>query len=423
MMPLPRECDIAVIGAGAAGLAAAKTATALGCRVVALEAKARVGGRAWTESASLGLPFDHGCNWLHSASRNPWVAIARDLGRDVRSDERVRRIYLGSRWADDAESAEWERYADASFAAIEAAGLAGRDVAACEVLNGSTRWAALFDGWLGMINGVNADAASTLDHANYMDTRENWRVEGGYGALVAAYGADAPVALDAPAQRVAWGGKGVEIATPRGTLAASAAIVTVSTAVLAGGGIRFDPPLPDWKQTAIDALPLGAAEKVGLRFDGDVFGPPDGYYSLFGSADADAMSFQIRPSGAPLAVGYAGGRLARELARMDRAAATDFALEQLKRAFGNGIARHLAASVCTRWERDPDIGGGYSAARPGRAHLRADMARPVDDRIFFAGEAASTEFYSTAHGAYLTGVAAARAAAAAIGRPALRAEA
>lgn len=416
MTSLPRDCDIAVIGAGAAGLAAARTVAAGGCRVVALEAKGRVGGRAWTENGALRVPFDHGCHWLHSASRNPWVTIARNLGRAVGPDARVRRIRLEGRWASDDEVAGWERYAEDAFAAMETAGRAGRDVAASAVIDRGSRWASLFDGWLGMINGVNLDAASTLDHANYLDTRENWRVEGGYGALVAAYGADAPVALDTPARRVGWGDGAARIDTPRGSLAARAVIVTVSTTALAADRIVFDPPLPAWKRDAIDALPLGAAEKVALRFDRDVFGAPEGYYSLFTSADADAMSFQIRPFGAPLAVGYAGGRLARELARLDGNAAADFAMEQLKRAFGAGIARHVVASVRTAWDIDPDIGGGYSAARPGMAHLRAEMARPVDERLFFAGEAASAQFYSTAHGAFLTGVAAARAAIAAIGR-------
>jgi len=411
MTPLPRDCDIAVIGAGAAGLAAAKTAAAAGYRVAALEAKGRIGGRAWTEGEILGVPLDHGCHWLHSADRNPWVDIARDLGRGVGPEARDRHIHLGDRWASDDEVADWDDYADAAFAAMVAA---ERDVAADTMIDRDARWASLFDAWLGMINGVNGDATSTLDHANYVDTHENWRVEGAYGALVAAYGADAPVALETPALRVDWSGKAIRVETPCGVLAARAVIVTVSTAVLAAERIVFDPPLPDWKRTAIDGLPMGAAEKVALRFDADVFGDPAGLYALFSSADADTMSFQIRSAGAPLAVGYAGGRLARELAAMEADAAVAFALERLKRVFGSGVARHVVAAVRTGWGTDPDIGGGYSAARPGKAHLRADMARPVDDRLFFAGEAASLPYYSTAHGAYLTGVAAAEAAVAAI---------
>lgn len=416
MTSLPRDCDIAVIGAGAAGLAAAKMAAVAGYRTVALEAKGRIGGRAWTESRSLGAPFDHGCHWLHSASRNPWVSIARDLGRPVGADVRLRRIRLNGRWASEGEIADWERYADGAFAAIESAGRDGHDVPASAVINRDECWAALFDGWLGMINSVNAETASTLDHFNYLDTRENWRVEGGFGALIAAYGADVPVALETPVRRVEWGGGALRVETPRGTLSARAVIMTVSTAVLAAERIVFDPPLPDWKREVIEALPLGAAEKVALRFDRDVFGEPDGYYSMFSSADERAMSFQIRPYGTTMAVGYAGGRLARELVRLKREDAIDFALDRLKQAFGSGIARYLSASTRTGWEIDPDIGGGYSAARPGRANLRPDMARPVDGRLFFAGEAASERFYSTAHGAYLTGVAAAKAAVIAIDR-------
>lgn len=416
MTSLPRDCDIAVIGAGAAGLAAAKTAEAAGYRTVALEAKGRIGGRAWTESETLGAPFDHGCHWLHSASRNPWVSIARNLGRPVGADVRLRRIRLNGRWASEDEIADWERYADGAFAAIEKVGRDGHDVPASAVIDPEARWASLFDGWLGMINSVNAETASTLDHFNYLDTQENWRVDGGFGALVAAYGADVPIALETPVRRVEWGGGLLRIETPHGTLSARAVVVAVSTTVLAAEHIVFDPPLPDWKRDVIEALPLGAAEKVALRFDRDVFGEPDGYYSMFSSADERAMSFQIRPYGTTMAVGYAGGRLARELVRLKKEDAVDFALDRLKQAFGSDIAKSLSASTRTGWETDSDIGGGYSAARPGMAHLRPDMARPVDDRLFFAGEAASERFYSTAHGAYLTGVAAAEAAIAAIGR-------
>ena len=408
------DYDIAVVGAGAAGLAAARTAVDLGLRTVVLEAKNRVGGRAYTESASLGVPFDHGCRWLHSAGRNPFVAIARRLGYAPALEQRVRQVFLGDHRADDAETTDWTAFALRNFEAMEAAGRAGRDLPASEVIERGARWSPLFDAWCAMMTAFNTDSVSTLDYARYIDTKENWVVPEGFGALIAHYGAGLPVTLNAPVGRITWGGPGVALATPQGTVRAAAAIVTVSTAVLANGAIRFDPALPDWKRSAIEAVPMGAANKVGFAFRRDVFGDPPGRFSIFSSDKADAMHFHVRPCGERVVGAYVGGRACDVLENDGPAAMTALARERLKAIFGAAIEKEITGSCATAWRGDPEIGGGYSGARPGQAHRRAALARPLDDRLFFAGEATSLDFYSTAHGAYFSGLAAAEAASAAV---------
>ncbi len=409
------DYDIAIVGAGAAGLAAARTACGLGLRTVVLEAKDRVGGRAYTESASLGVPFDHGCRWLHSASRNPFVGIARSLGYAPFVEQRVRQVFLGDRRTNDAETAEWADFAQRNFKAIEKAGNAGFDVPASEVIERGGRWSALFDAWCAMMTAFNTDAVSTLDYARYVDTKENWVVPQGFGALIAEYGAGLPVTLRAPVSRVAWGGPRVTLETPHGTVEARAAILTVSTAVLAGGAIRFDPALPDWKQSAIEAVPMGAANKIAFAVRRDVFGDPAGRFSIFSSDKADAMHFHVRPCGDPVVGAYVGGRVCDALEKDGPEAMKALALERLKAIFGADIEKEITGSVATGWRGDPAIGGGYSLARPGQAHRRADLATPLADRLFFAGEATHIDFYSTAHGAYFSGVAAAETAAAVLG--------
>ncbi|MGH6619525.1 MAG: flavin monoamine oxidase family protein [Alphaproteobacteria bacterium] len=408
------DYDIAVVGAGAAGLAAARTASERGFRTVVLEAKGRVGGRAHTESASLGVPFDHGCRWLHSASRNPFVAIARRLGYAPALERRVRQVFLGGRRAGAAETADWIAFAERNFKAMEAAGQDGRDIPSAEAIERGARWSALFDAWCAMMTSFNTDAVSTLDYARYIDTKENWVVPEGFGALVAHYGAGLPVTLNAPVGRIGWGGPRVTLETPQGTVSAAAAIVTVSTAVLANGSIRFAPALPDWKRSAIEAVPMGAANKVGFALRRDVFGDPPGRFSIFSSDKADAMHFHVRPCGERVVGAYVGGRVCDALEKDGPAAMTALARERLKAIFGADIEKEIAGSVATAWRGDPEIGGGYSGARPGQAHRRADLARPLDGRLFFAGEATSIDFYSTAHGAYFSGVAAAEAAGAAV---------
>jgi monoamine oxidase len=405
------DYDIAVVGAGAAGLAAARTACDAGLRTVVLEAKDRVGGRAYTESASLGIRFDHGCRWLHSAGRNPYVAIAQALGYAPYFERRVRQVFLGDRRADAAETADWQAFAERNFKAIHAAGETGRDVPANEVIERGARWSALFDAWCAMMTAFNPDEVSTLDYARYVDTRENWVVPAGFGTLIAHYGAGLPVTLEAPVTRLDWSGPGVRLETPKGTVAARAAIVTVSTAVLAGGAIRFDPPLPDWKQAAIEAMPVGAANKIGFALRRDVLGGPQERFSIFSSDRADAMHFHVRPCGDPVIGVYVGGRVCDALEKDGPDAMIALARERLKAIFGADVEREITASVATGWRSDPHFGGAYSMARPGQAHRRADLATPLADRLFFAGEATHIDFYSTAHGAYLSGVAAAGAVA------------
>ncbi|MGH6881593.1 MAG: FAD-dependent oxidoreductase, partial [Hypericibacter sp.] len=104
------------------------------------------------------------------------------------------------------------------------------------------------------------------------------------------------------------------------------------------------------------------------------------------------------------------------LERAGQAAAVELAKEKLAKAFGSDIKKYVTRSIVTAWAGDPWVKGSYSAALPGQGHQRAEISRPIEDRLFFAGEATSTEFHATAHGAYITGIDIARAVAKSLGR-------
>jgi len=404
--------DIAIVGAGAAGLAAAHRARELGLTFVLLEASHRIGGRAYTEEVAPGIPFDLGCHWLHSASLNPFVAVADRLGIAY---ERLigwpRRMFREGRWFESDALGDWDAYYERADEAIEAAAAAGRDISIAEATERDSPWTAFYDYFTTLGTSKDSDEVCVFDVADYHDTGENWPVRDGYGTLVARWAADIPVTLNARAQTIAWGGPLVRIATPKGTVEARAAVIAVGTGVLGHGDIRFDPPLPAWKRDAIDALPLGNHNRICIVFDRDVFGPGvRGNTIKLG--DDEPMSFQVMPFGFPLAIGVTGGRFADWLERAGAAASVDHALQRLKAAYGNDVAKHVVKSSVTAWGGDPWTHGAYSAHKPGAGRRRADLARPVDGRLFFAGEAASTRFFSTCHGAYLTGLAAAEDAAA-----------
>src|SRR5262249_6494359 len=182
-----------------------------------------------------------------------------------------------------------------------------------------------------------------------------------------------------------------------------AVIVTVPPTLIGTGTLKFTPQLPG-KLTAAYALPLGLADKVFLRID-----RPDDLpvqTRLFGATDrTDTGSYHLRPFGSPLIEGYFGGRLARELESREAFAA--YAIDQVVALLGGDLRKRLHPVMASSWGQDPHALGSYSYARIGCTHLRAVLAAPVDDRLFFAGEACSEHDYSTAHGAYRTGVRAA----------------
>jgi monoamine oxidase len=252
---------------------------------------------------------------------------------------------------------------------------------------------------------------STKDLGRYTDTGVNWRVVEGYGALIAAFGADLPIAFSAAVTAIDHSGPRIKIETPGGTISARAAIVTVPTDVLAGGAISFRPAL-DEKLAAAANLPLGLADKLFFRLERPQDFPKGEH--LFGTIDKLTASYDIRPLGRPIIECYFGGALAADLEKGGPAAFEAYAREQLTHHLGAHVAGNITAIACTLWQSDPFARGSYSHALPGHADDRVVLAASVGDRLFFAGEACSPEFFSTAHGAYLTGVEAARQVLAAI---------
>jgi monoamine oxidase len=191
--------------------------------------------------------------------------------------------------------------------------------------------------------------------------------------------------------------------------------VTVPTDVIAGGPLVFDPDVPD-KVAAASGLPLGLANKLFLRFDGRLPDDDDELFLVGSTHRRETMSYQLRPMGRPRINCFFGGRFAASLERDGIAAMAAFAADELAALFGESIRKQLRPLAASAWRADPFARGSYSYARPGHADDRAILAAPIDDRLFFAGEACSPNFFSTAHGAYETGLRAADAALASLKR-------
>ncbi|GAC1341749.1 MAG: NAD(P)/FAD-dependent oxidoreductase [Acetobacteraceae bacterium] len=399
-----------VVGAGVAGLAAARRLRERGVAVTVLEATDRIGGRAWTEQPDClgGLAFDHGATWLHAAGRNPLVALAGAEDRLFDADAaRTERLFVDGRAATAAEQAAYGR-AWARLDAVVAPALAGPDVSLAEALRPmqGDPWAGTVATWEGaIIAAADADALSLQDwHRNALEP-PNLQPPEGVGAFVARKMAE-PVQLGTPVTRIVWSGPGVRAETGRGVLQASAVIITVSTGVLAAGGLRFDPALPAEVLQAIHALPMGLLTKVALPGGGPgAFGP--GALGL--EADSTlirrdgCMVFNAGPQGRAYLTGFVGGRMAWSLAG-DARAAEDLARAELARMLG-AAAGAAGPGLVTGWGTDPFSRGAYAYAGPGDADQRGVLAAAFPaERLLFAGEACRTDgLAGTVGGAWLSG--------------------
>ena len=405
-MSLPSEIDIAIVGAGAAGLGAARTLDKSGLSVVVLEARDRLGGRGHTFMAAPGITFDAGCGWLHSADKNSFVQIARQLKFEIDKTPPPWREQSFDAVFPARERADFIKALDAFQERAEKAAASGRDCAASTLLEPGNRWNPMIDALSTYINGCELDRVSILDMAAYDDTEINWRVRRGYGALIAAYGAPCPVALNTQVRLIDHSGKRLRIETSQGTLSAAKVVVTVPTNLIAEEAIRFVPALPV-KVDASRGLPLGLADKVMLALDRPEALPADG--NLRGATMRTAMgSYHLRPFGQPCIEGFFGGRFAQQLEDAGDGALAAQAIEEIVALLGSQFRIRLKPLAESRWARDPFARGSYSHALPGHAGDRAVLAAAVDGRLFFAGEATSPNFFSTAHGARDSGERAAR---------------
>ncbi|MEO1198191.1 MAG: NAD(P)/FAD-dependent oxidoreductase [Pseudomonadota bacterium] len=416
------DIDVAVIGAGAAGLAAGAALRNAGLSYRVLEAKDRIGGRAYTDTTTFGVPFDHGCHWLHSASVNPLRMAADRLGIAYGKDiDQPPGVFLNSTWQPDDAVDRIDLHLKKGFDVIDRAGRLGQDVSAASVIDQTDDWWPFLRHWIEILCSGQPEDMSVKDMVRYHDTEENWPVVKGFGALVARVGADVVVDLQTEVRSIEKTASGVRIGTANGTLTAGAVIVTVSTAVLASGAIRFTPDLPDPVREAIRNVPLGMAEKIALGFDRDVFGFKGTKYAAHMHNVHDGglpLTFTLSPFGYPLAISFIGGHEVPYLRQQGEQAMIELALDALGQMYGNTIRARFTRGYVTDWAGDPHIRGGYSYAKAGQAHARDILVAPFDERIFLAGEATSSQFFSTAHGAHLSGLRAAGRAIAALHRPA-----
>jgi monoamine oxidase len=429
--PAAGQGRVLVIGAGMAGLTAARILHDTGLDVTVLEARDRLGGRTWTDD-SLGLPCDLGASWIHGADDNPLTEWAAAIGLPlVHTPTSRRRFYLNGGWHSQQElmRACWRGVGSAAAAMW----LAGRQSQRRRQRGGSglSLAAAIgpllddnalpladrrFLAWVVSVSeGVQGAPAEYIDVAEWYPseaTGVNAMPVGGYRCLVedAARGLD--VRLNCAVGVVAYGEHGVTLHTQAGPLSADAAVVTVPLSLLKTGRLLFDPPLPAAKQAAIAAIGFGGdavLNKMFLRFPHRFWPDMEDRCVVLPEAPQQRGFFSnwvnVEPLlGQPVLAGFASGRTAARLDReADDAVIVDAAMRSLRRMFGRRIPEPSCYQL-TRWLSDPWAGGSYSYAHIGSTDAdRRLYAAPVGGRVFFAGEATTGHDYGTVHAALLSG--------------------
>lgn len=407
------DADIVVIGAGAAGIAAARTLREAGRKPIVLEARRRIGGRAFTD-ASLGPAYDAGAMFIHWAERNPWVQIARDLGIATAAESWGSgfKVFTDGRPMAD----EDRRRRRAAFGQIdrrlETVDLGKRDMSIAELLGdlGPDQAPIAASGLLLSI-GEESSRISARDYQRLW-AGDDLVVPSGYGNLVAASAAGLDIRLDEPVSAIRWGSRGVTVTSRSGEIRAQGCIVTVPVGVLKAGAIRFTPELPAATRDALAGMHMGALTKIAFRVEGDRFGIAPGTSFLEAGAPGRLVNFDMFPDGKDLVIGYCGGDYARKLSEAGTEEARTQIVDLLAQMVGGEFRKTVKAVSFPAWWTDPFAHGSYSVCAPGHEGARAALAQPIGGRLLIAGEATAGGGAMTVGGATLAG----RAAAATLAR-------
>ena len=408
--PLPREADIVVIGAGAAGVAAARRIAAAGRKVIVVEAANQVGGRCITDSSTFDVPFDRGARWIHNPETNPMIKLGRAAGLEIMPAPSGQKIRIGRR---NARPSETEDFLAALVKANRAIDDAARrfDVSCGSVMPKELGdWAGTADFVLGAsFAGKDLKDISVVDKVRAQDRNSAIACRQGLGTLIAKLSEQVPVSLSTPANRIEWTARDAGVQTPAGRIAARAVIVTVSSNVLASGNIKFAPDIPKRTLDAAAKLGLGSYDHIALQMPGNPLGLARDDILIEQSTSGRTALLYANIGSSSLCSIDVGGTFGRDLSAQGEAAMIAFAIEWLTKLFGSDLAKAVTKSSATRWNASPYAQGAMSVAPPGGQPLRKVLTEPVGP-IYFAGEATHETLWGTVDGAWESGERAAEAA-------------
>jgi monoamine oxidase len=402
-VPSSGDVDVVIIGAGAAGIAAARRVAAAGRRFALLEAGSQIGGRCITDTRRFGAPFDRGAHWIRQAEINPVVKAAARANLEIYPPPSGQKIRIGARYARESELENYlAAYVRAARGISDTARSKGDMAAARAIPKDLGDWQSTVEFTLGPFTSAkDLNDVSALDFSRLERDTEAFCRQG-YGTLLTKAAEGIPVQLSTPALGVQWE-RGLEVETPKGRITARAVIVTVSTNVLASGRLRFSPELPRRHLDAATKLKLGTYERVALDMPGNPLGLSADDLVLEQSRNPTTAALLANVGRSSLCFVDLAGRFGQTVASDGEKAMTDFALDWLSTLFGADVRKTVRGTQATQWLKDPLVMGGWSSAAPGAQQARRVLMEPLRDRLWFAGEAVHETAWGTVHGAWESG--------------------
>ena len=412
------DVDVIVIGAGMAGLTAARHLADLGYEVLVLEAAARIGGRLSTDH-SLGAPFELGAGWIHGPRGNPVSALVSAAGGEtfVTDDDSLMVISSrGVRQEDDliarreAQLAALYARIDDTFETDQPLKSAIRRLAPDALADPVTTWM--------MSAYTEFDAGGPLDQlsAYYFDEDRVFPgadviVRNGYDRILAPLAAGLDIRLGHAVTSIAYEqGDGATVTAKGREFDADFVVCTCPLGVLQAGDIAFYPPLPRGHRDAIGRIGMGNVTKLALKFARPFWPVGTQYFGLSGTEPGRWASFlNYRTFSAQnILVGFCVGGFAPQAEAMSDTEMVGDAMQALRSMFG-ADAPDPVATLATRWSHNPWSRGAYSFAKNGATPGDFDrLAEPVAGTLLLAGEHTTFDSHATVHGAHLSGLAAAR---------------
>ncbi len=412
--PAGDDADVIIVGAGAAGIAAAHTLTAEKLKVIVFEAQDRIGGRCVTDTKTFGVPFDLGAHWIHNPDANPLLTAGP--APQVYPAPRWQSVRIGPRPARDAELELFLATQVRAQRAVREPIKSKTDVPASRMLpQGLGVWRPTLEFMFGpLAAGKDLNEVSAYDLARAAERAGDAFSPQGYGALLARLASGLNIRRSRPVSMMAWG-KSTVLETEESLWYPRAVIVTCSTNVLLGQDIEFIPPLPKRVKDAAAQLALGSLDHIALDLPGNPLGLQKDDFVVEQASGPQTAAMLANVSGTSVHVVTVGGAFGRDLSAIGEAAMLEFAVQWIANCFGTDIKRLIKKSFVTRWNAQEYVGGAMSVASPGHADARKVLVEPLG-RIWLAGEAAHETKWGTVEGAWESGLRAAEGVLAQLGR-------
>jgi len=418
------EERILIIGAGMSGLAAAQTLVKKGYEVVVLEGRNRLGGRIWTSQNWKDTPLDLGASWIHGVKDNPLTALAAQIqAKTVQTSYDRYSIYTSDGKAlNQSQEAHLESLWHKIQSAIQQANQQNKDQSLQSAVYKGVKYQSLSrqdQQWVDFLISARIEqeyaGSSKLLSAQWYESEAEFDgpdalFSQGYQILIQALAKGIQYTLNQEVKSIDWSEDEIVVKTQNKTYLADRVLVTVPLGVLKAGKIQFSPALPQEKTKAIQALGMGILNKLYLRFPRAFWPEQSDWIEKIPQGQAAwtewlslKRTFQL-----PILLGFSSGEKAKSMEKWSDQEIVSSAMQTLQTIFGKNIPKPSDYQI-TRWGEDPFSYGSYSFNALGALPpMRENLAKNIEEILFFAGEATERYHFSTVHGAYLSGLRAAQ---------------